>query len=276
MTEDILTTGLENGVFTIAFNRPNSMNAMTTAVGNRLADAVRLAARDPAVRLVILTGAGRAFSAGGDIKNLGQPDPLDPLAVKYGDDPIWNAPELRHQRLVESAQVFYQLHSMPKTTVAMVNGPAIGAGMTAALACDFRIMSDEAHFNCAYASMGLSGDIGSAYFLTAVVGAAKAREIMFFPRRIDAHEALRLGLATRVVPHEDLQDETLAFARQLADGPTLTLGHIKENLVAAQALDAHAAFDIEARNFLRCFQTEDHKEAVAAFKDKRAPIFRGR
>ena len=276
MSEELIKTRLEEGVFVLTFNRPDSMNAMTTALGNRVADALRLAIRDPEVRVVVLTGAGRAFCAGGDIKNLGEVDALDPLAAKYGNDPRWNGPEMRIQRLIEGAQVYYQLQSMPKPPIAMVNGPAIGAGMSPALSCDFRILSDKAYFNCAYANMALSGDIGTAYFLTQVVGTAKARELMFFPRKVEAQECLDLGLATRVVAHEQLEVETMAFARQLAKGPTLAFGHMKENLQAALELDPRTAFDIEARNFMRCFQTEDHKEAVAAFKEKRAPVFSGR
>lgn len=276
MSEELIKTRLEQGVFVLTFNRPDSMNAMSTAMGNRVADALRLAIRDPEVRVVVVTGAGRAFCAGGDIKNLGQPDALDPLAVKYGNNPVWNEPEMRIQRLNESAQVYYQLQSMPKPTIAMVNGAAIGAGMSPALACDFRILSDQAYFNCAYANMGLSGDIGTAYFLTKVVGTAKARELMFFPRKVEAEECLREGLATKVVAHAALEAETMAFARKLAEGPTLAYGHMKENLLAAMELDPRTAFDIEARNFMRCFQTEDHKEAVAAFKEKRKPAFKGR
>jgi 2-(1,2-epoxy-1,2-dihydrophenyl)acetyl-CoA isomerase len=276
MTDELIRTHLESGVFTLTFNRPESMNAMSTAMGNRVADALRMAARDPEVRVVIVTGAGRAFCAGGDIKNLGQGDPLDPLSVKYASTALWNEPEMRIQRLTEAAHVYYQLHTMPKPTIAMVNGPAIGAGMSPALACDFRIVSEDAYFNCAYANMGLSGDIGTAYFLTAVIGTAKARELMFLPRKVDAQEALRIGLATRVVAPDKLLDETTVFAQQLAEGPTLAYGHMKENLLAALEQDPRVAFDIEARNFMRCFQTEDHKEAVAAFKEKRKPVFRGR
>lgn len=276
MGEELIRTRLEDGIFTLTFNRPEAMNAMTTAMGNRIADALRLAARDPDVRVVVVTGEGRAFCAGGDIKNLGQVDQLDPLAVKHGNDPRWNDVEMRVQRLNESAMVFYQLHTMAKPTVAMVNGPAVGAGMSPALACDFRIMSDQAYFNCAYVNMGLSGDIGTAYFLTNVVGPARARELMLIPQKIDATMAERLGMVTRVVPHERLHAETMAFAEQLAHGPTLTYGHIKENLQAALEQDPRVAFDIEARNFMRCFQTLDHKEAVTAFKEKRKPAFSGR
>jgi 2-(1,2-epoxy-1,2-dihydrophenyl)acetyl-CoA isomerase len=274
--EELIKTKLEEGVFTLTFNRPDSMNAMTTALGNRVGAAMRLAARDPAVRVVVVTGAGRAFCAGGDIKNLGQADPQDPLAVQYGNDPIWNDTEMRIARLKESVLDYYLLQSMPKPTIAMVNGAAIGAGMAPALACDFRIMSENAFFLSGYANMGLSGDIGTAYFLTCVVGTAKARELMFFPDKVDAQEALRIGMVTRVVPPEKLEEETMAFARRLAAGPTLAYGHMKENLTAALELDPRTAFDIEARNFMRCFQTQDHKEAVTAFKEKRKPVFTGR
>ena len=137
-------------------------------------------------------------------------------------------------------------------------------------------MSDQAYFNCAYVNMALSGDIGTSYFLTQVVGPAKARELIMIPQKIDAAEAHRIGLAPKVVPHEELLAQTMAFARQFAAGPTLTYGHIKENLQAAIEQDPSVAFDIEARNFMRCFQTVDHKEAVMAFKEKRKPTFVGR
>jgi 2-(1,2-epoxy-1,2-dihydrophenyl)acetyl-CoA isomerase len=271
----LIKTQLEDGVFTITINRPESMNAMNQATGNRLREALRLSVRDPEIRVVIITGEGRGFSAGGDIKNLGKADPLDPLAVRYGDDPRWNGLEMRLERLNESAMTYYQLHAMPKPTIAMVNGAAIGAGVSLALACDFRVCSDQAFFNSGYANMALSGDIGISYFLTAVVGPAKARELLFFPRKVGAEEALRIGLVTKVVAHAQLQEQTMAMARELAAGPTLTFGHMKENLAAALELDPRTAFDIEARNFVRCFQTEDHKEAVTAFREKRRPVFKG-
>jgi 2-(1,2-epoxy-1,2-dihydrophenyl)acetyl-CoA isomerase len=274
--ESLIKPQLQDGILILAFNRPQAMNAMTQALVNRLRHAIRDAARDPDVRVVILTGEGRAFCAGGDIKNLGQPDAADPLAVRMAADPRWKGFEMYMDRLNEAAAANHLLRTMPKPTIAMVNGPSVGGGMAPALACDFRILSDQAWFNTGYVDIGLSGDAGTAYFLTCVVGPARARELMMLPRKIDATEALRLGLANRVVPHAALVEETMALARTLAGGPSLALGHIKENLNAAQSLDAREAFDVEARNFARCFQTEDHREAVAAFKEKRRPSFRGR
>ncbi len=273
--ETLIKTELDGGVFTITLNRPESMNAMNQAMGNRIRDAVRHAARDPEVRVVVVTGAGRAFCAGGDIKNLGKPDEEDTLAVRYGSDPRWNDTEMRVERLNETTMTYYQLQSMPKPTIAMVNGAAIGAGMAPALACDFRICSDRAVFNTGYANIALSGDIGTSYFLTCVVGTAKARELMFFPKTVSAQQALSMGLVTKVVPHDSLLEETMAMARELAAGPILAFGHMKENLSAAMEQDPRVAFDIESRNFVRCFQTQDHKEAVNAFKEKRKPVFTG-
>jgi 2-(1,2-epoxy-1,2-dihydrophenyl)acetyl-CoA isomerase len=274
--EQLIKTSLEDGIFTLAFNRPEAMNAMNQAVGNRVRPAIRLAARDPEVRVIVITGEGRAFCAGGDIRNLGKADAMDPLAAKYGDDPRWNQMEMRHERLIDSATAWDMLRTMPKPTIAMINGPAVGAGMTPALACDFRICSEAAFFNSGYINMGLSGDLGMTYHLVNVVGPAKAREILFFPRKIDAHEALRLGLVNKVVPAERLREETMAMARELGQGPTLVYGHLKENLTAAMELSAQNYFDLEARNFLRCFETLDHREAVTAFKEKRKPVFKGR
>ncbi|HEY6870040.1 MAG TPA: enoyl-CoA hydratase-related protein [Novosphingobium sp.] len=275
MSDELILTDLEHGVLTLTLHRPEAMNAMTTAMGNRFAAALDLARRDPDVRVVVVTGAGRGFCAGGDIKNLGQVDPQDPLAVKHGGSPRWNDVEMRVQRLNDAALAYYQLSAMPKPTIAMVNGPAIGAGMAPALACDFRVMSTAAYFNCGYANMGLSGDVGTAYHLVNVVGPARTRELMFMPRKIGAEEALRIGLVTRVAEPDGLLDTTMAVARELAAGPTLAYGHMKENIQAAVELDPRTAFDIEARNFMRCFQTEDHKEAVRAFKEKRKPVFTG-
>lgn len=273
--EPLIKTQFEEGVFIITFNRPECMNAMNQAFCNRMRDVLRMVSRDPDVRVVVVTGAGRGFSAGGDIKNLGRHDTEDPLATRMGNDPRWNEMEMRVERLNETALTYLLLETMPKPTIAMVNGPAVGAGMVPALACDFRICSDRAYFNSGYANLALSGDIGATYFLTRIVGPARAREILFFPRMLDAQESLQWGLVTKVVPHDSLVAETMAMARELASGPTLAFGHMKENLNAAVEQSAYVAFDIESRNFARCFQTVDHQEAVVAFKEKRKPVFRG-
>jgi 2-(1,2-epoxy-1,2-dihydrophenyl)acetyl-CoA isomerase len=274
--ENDVLSALDGGILTITINRPGRMNAVTTRVGNQLSRIVQIAAIDPDVRVVVVTGAGRGFCAGGDFKDIGAADQDDPLAAKWGDTPLWNGTEMRTQRVRASADAYYLLHSMLKPTIAMIRGPAIGAGMALALAPDMRIASETAIFVTGYANMALSGDIGTSFYLTHTVGPAKARELMFTGERLDAKAALAIGLVNRVVPDDLLEEETMALASQLARGPTLAYGYMKQNLNAAVEADACIAFDVEARNFIRCFETEDQKEATLAFREKRAPAFKGR
>ncbi|MGE0387890.1 MAG: enoyl-CoA hydratase/isomerase family protein [Gammaproteobacteria bacterium] len=263
-------------ICTITLNRPEVMNAVDNATGADIEAALSLAARDPDARVVIVTGEGRGFCAGGNMKSLGSPDQRDPVAVKWGSDPSWNGYDLRSRRLLRSAEGWTQMSTMSKPTIAMVNGPVVGAGCSLALAADFRIASDRSSFNSGYVARGLSGDVGGAWSAVNVLGPAKAREFLFFPRTIPADECLRMGLVNRVVPHEKLLEETMAMARELADGPPVAYAHLKENIDAAVQLHMHAALDIEARNFARCLNSEDCKEAVGAFLEKRKPVYKGR
>lgn len=266
----------DEGVLSLTLNRPDALNAMTTAMSARLGSALALAARDPRVRVVTITGAGRAFCAGGDLKARGSADASDPLAADLGDDPVWNAPELRQGRMIEGARSLLHLHTMAKPTVAIINGLAFGAGFAPALACDIRYMAESAWINLAYADQALSGTSGLAWLLTRVVGTARARELMFFPRRIPAHEALQLGLVHHVVPDADLRAQATVAVRKLASGPTVAYGHIKENLNAALTGDMQRTLEMEARNYVLCHQTQDYPEAMAALRDKRPPRFKGR
>lgn len=274
--QDSILSRIENGVQIITLNRPEVMNAIDSEVGGRLDEILQIAALDPDARVVVITGAGRGFCAGGNMKNLGTPDESDPLAAKWGRDPIWNSTEMRSGRLRRAAQTPYLLHTMAKPTIAMIHGPVVGAGMSLALACDFRLASPDATFNSGYLNRGLSGDFGANYFITSVLGPAKAREFLFFPRAIAADEAQRMGLITRMVPEGKLEEETMAMARKLADGPPIAMGHLKENINSAANDVPQVAFDIEARNFVRCLQTEDCKEAVASFLERRKAVFKGR
>jgi 2-(1,2-epoxy-1,2-dihydrophenyl)acetyl-CoA isomerase len=274
--QDSILSRIENGIQIITLNRPEVMNAIDSEVGGRLDEILQVAALDPDARVVVITGAGRGFCAGGNMKNLGTPDESDPLAAKWGKDPIWNGMEMRSGRLRRSAQTPYLLHTMGKPTIAMIHGPVVGAGMSLALACDFRLASPDATFNSGYLNRGLSGDFGANYFITSVLGPAKAREFLFFPRAVAADEAQRMGLITRMVPEGKLEEETMAMARKLADGPPIAMGHLKENINSAANDVPQVAFDIEARNFVRCLQTEDCKEAVASFLERRKAVFKGR
>jgi 2-(1,2-epoxy-1,2-dihydrophenyl)acetyl-CoA isomerase len=168
------------------------------------------------------------------------------------------------------------LHELPKPTIAMVRGAAAGAGLSLALACDLRIAGDTARFGTAFARVGYSGDFGGSYFLTRLVGTAKARELYFTADLVDAPQALALGLVNRVVPDARLEEETMALAARLARGPRVAYRYMKKNLNAAETGTLKDVFDLEAWHHTRTGMTEDHREAARAFVDKREPAFRGR
>jgi 2-(1,2-epoxy-1,2-dihydrophenyl)acetyl-CoA isomerase len=212
----------------------------------------------------VLTGAGRAFCAGGDVKAMAEGGNSD-------QTPEERIVDLR--RRMESARL---LHEIAKPTIAMVRGPAAGAGLSLALACDLRIAGADARFTTAFAKVGLSGDFGGHYFLTRIVGTAKARELYFTSPMIDATRALELGLVNRVVADAALEAETMALARSLANGPRVALGYMKQNLNLAEGASLAQVMDAEAMRHTRCSATEDHREAAAAFVAKRAPAFKGR
>lgn len=273
--EDLLSA-LDNGVLTITFNRPNAHNAFTLNMWSTLLKLLQDAAMDPAVRCVLLMGAGKSFCAGADVQTFGVVDTTDPMAVRYATDPVWTDIELRVARLVRNAGITKLLHSMGKPTVAAVRGAAAGAGLSMAAACDFRIAADNAKFVAAFARIGTSGDFGISYFLTKLVGAMKARELLFLGDRTDAQEALAMGLINRVVPDAELETEARALARRLADGPPVAYRLLKQNIITAETENLDAVIQVEARNMIRSLTTEDSKEAVRAFQEKREPKFSGR
>jgi 2-(1,2-epoxy-1,2-dihydrophenyl)acetyl-CoA isomerase len=168
------------------------------------------------------------------------------------------------------------LHEIPQPTIAMVNGPAAGAGLALALACDLRIASESARFITAFAKVGFSGDFGGCYFLSKLVGTAKARELYYTGEPLDAAQALALGIVNRVVPDSELANATMTLARRLARGPSIALGLMKQNFNAAETGTLAELLDLEASNQIKTGRTEDHLEAARAFVDKRAPVFTGR
>jgi 2-(1,2-epoxy-1,2-dihydrophenyl)acetyl-CoA isomerase len=167
------------------------------------------------------------------------------------------------------------LHTMPKVTIAMVNGHAVGAGLSLALACDIRIASDRAKLGTAFRNVGFSGDFGGSYYLTKIAGAEKARYLYFMGKIVEADEALSLGLVSKVFPHDDLEAETMKIADHIATGPTLAYARMKENLNRAETSDLGTALDAEALNMILSSQTKDHMEAARAFVEKRQPTFTG-
>jgi 2-(1,2-epoxy-1,2-dihydrophenyl)acetyl-CoA isomerase len=253
---------LDGRVLVLTLNRPQRLNALTPELHAQLREAVEHAAHDPEVGSLVLTGAGHAFCSGGDLGGRNQSQA--PLTLEQKAD------ELRHHG--ETARL---LHEMPKPTVAMLNGVAAGAGLALALACDLRIASHAAVLTTAYAKVALSGDLGVSYFLTHLVGAAKAAELLFLSEKVDAAEAHRIGLVNRVLEAATLRESTLGLARQLAQGPAVAFRYMKRNLVCAQTGSLAAVLESEAYGMARCGRTQDVKEAAAAFKDERAPVFKG-
>ena len=169
----------------------------------------------------------------------------------------------------------YTLHTMPKPTIAMVNGHAVGAGLSLALACDLRVASDQAKLGTVFRNVGFSGDFGGSYFLPRLVGMERARQLYFTGEILIAEEALKIGMVSRVVPHDKLEEETMALATQLAGGPTLAYARMKENLNRSASSDLLTLLDQEALNMRLSATTSDHREAAKAFVEKRSPTFAG-
>lgn len=261
---DELLESVDNGIATLTMNRPEKLNAVTRDMLKAMRAKLEGYAADPAIGAVILTGAGRAFCSGGDVGRM----------AGGGSDE--RGLEQRIMELRQSMEVSRILHELPKPTIAMIRGHAAGAGLSLALACDLRIAGESAKLTTAFVRVGLSGDYGGTYYLTKLVGSAKARELYMLSPTVDAGEAYRLNMVNRVVPDEALEAETMVIARRLADSARVTLSYIKRNMLAAEAGDFHACLDSEANHHARCSMTEDHLEASRAFVEKRKPAFKGR
>ena len=263
MSDSLLETA-ENGVVTLTMNRPAALNALTRDMLIAMQDALMRAAENPEARVIVLTGAGRGFCAGGDVKNMN--------ANADADEPLAERVHSLRRRM----EVSRLLHEIPKPTIAMMRGPAAGAGLSLALACDLRIVSETTRLTTAFARVGLSGDFGGSYFLTQLVGSAKAREMYFLSETVDAEQARALNLVTKVVSDASLEAETTEIATRLANGPAITLGYMKQNINAAESGSLAEVFDLEAAHHAATSLTEDHREAARAFVEKRPPVYKGR
>ena len=261
----------DNGVMTLTMNNPKARNAMTSEMMEKLREAIPRAATDSKVRCLVLTGAGGAFCAGGNVKgfasNAGRNEKETSAAASLED----RATGLRHQM-----EISRHLHEMPKPTLAIIPGPAAGAGLSLALACDLRFALDTAKITTAFSKIGVSGDYGGSFFLPYLVGAAKAKELYFTGDVITGQEAYDLGLVSRVASKDNFEQESKAFARKLAGLPTVAVGYMKKNLNAAQHGSLSDVFDLEASHMVRAFLTDDHKRAAVAFVNKEEPKFEGR
>jgi 2-(1,2-epoxy-1,2-dihydrophenyl)acetyl-CoA isomerase len=264
MSEELLLS-TENGVAVLTLNRPERLNALTRIMLSELRTQLASLAENPDIGCVVLTGSGRAFCSGGDVR-------VQAATAGKSDQ----SPEQRADQLRASMEASRLLHDMPKPTIAMVNGVAAGAGMSLALACDLRIAGESARMTTAFAKVGLSGDYGGTYFLTQLVGPSKARELYLTAEVLDASRLLALGVVTRVVPDTALVAETMALAGKFAAGPRVAYRYIKRNMKVAEEGTLSDALDAEAYGMLRSRETADHAEAARAFVEKRAPVFTGR
>ncbi len=254
-----------DGVALLTMNRPERLNALGGGMLPLLLEALEAAAADGEVGCVVLTGAGRGFCAGGDRK-----------ARATGERPPPATPEAGADALRARMECSRLLHEMPKPTIAMLNGVAAGAGMALALACDMRVAGESARMTTAFAKMGFSGDFGGHWLLSRLVGPARARELYFTSEVLDSARMVALGLANRVVPDAALRGETMALARRLGAGPRVAWRYMKRNMKVAEEGGLADALDAEALGMMRCQETEDHREALRAFAEKRPPAFKGR
>jgi enoyl-CoA hydratase/carnithine racemase len=264
MTYECLLYEVKDGIATLTLNRPDRLNALGGTLRQDLFDAVTRAGADPDVRAMVVTGAGKGFCSGGDVKAMGE--------AKAGQ---------RERPLIEKIapgrdRTLLAMREAPQPIIAAVNGAAAGAGMNLALGCDIRIASTAAKFTQAFVKRGLHPDWGGTYFLPRVVGMAKACEMIFTGDVIDAAEALRLGIVSRVVAPEELLPTAYDLARRIAAGPPVAIRLAKRSLYANEDLDLREALQIETMAQNICFETDDATEGIRAFGEKRAPVFKGR
>ena len=255
---------IKDGVATLTLNRPERLNALGDTLRDDLHDAITRSAADPDVRVMIVTGAGKGFCAGGDVKAMNE--------AKEGK---------RERPLIEKIapgrdRTLLAMRDAPQPIIAAINGAAAGAGMNLALGCDIRVASTAAKFSQAFVKRGLHPDWGGTYFLPRVVGMARAAEMIFTGEVIDAAEALRLGIVSRVVAPEELLPTVSELARKIAEGPPVAIRLAKHSLYANADRDLKSALEGETAAQNLCFETEDAREGIRAFIEKRAPVFRGR
>ena len=254
----------ENNILNITLNRPANKNALTKNMLDELLNILLKAEKDENLRAVFITGSGNAFCAGGDVKNMAnQEKDLSPLQNK--------SRQLR--RFMEISKL---LHTMPAITVAVISGAVAGAGFSIALACDYRIASKNAIFTTAFAKVGFSGDFGGSYFLTQLVGSAKARELYFFADVISSEKAYELGIINSIVDISILTTEANLLKNKILDSAPIALRYMKKNINIAEKGDLDALLDNEALHHSICGETEDNKNAVIAFRDKKKPTFLGK
>ncbi|MCI0485282.1 MAG: enoyl-CoA hydratase [Blastocatellia bacterium] len=263
MSEDVVLAQVSDKVATLTFNRPDKLNALNDELVAESIARLTEWSRDPEIGAVVVTGTGRAFCAGGDVSMMARPD--RPQTLEGNID-----------RLRQMQELSWLLYNMPKVTIAAVNGFAMGAGLGVCLSCDLRIASDQAKFGAAYAKVGFGGDFGTTWLLTHYAGAPKAKELLFLGEALDASKAHALGLVNRIIPAADLMAHVSEVASTIAHGPLTSFRYMKANVHFAASTDFRTLLDREAETHSRCGMTDDHKEGVRAFMEKRQPEFTGK
>lgn len=262
MPFDTITIQERDGVAHLVLNRPDKLNALSLQMGEELCAALEAVGRSPGARVLLLTGAGRAFSAGGDLASM---------------DAIAGNALLIDRGVRVYCEVARRLRQLPQPAVAKLNGDAFGGALGLAMACDFRLAREDARLGFAFTRVGLSGaDAGVSYFLPRLVGAPKAVELLFLGQVIEAREAERIGLVHRALPAEALDSASEELVARLAAGPPLALRATKQAVYEGLTRDMATDFQCEAYHQALCFQSEDHREGLRAFREKRAPVFQGR
>ncbi len=268
-TDDLLAE-VDDGVAVLTMNRPDRRNALSQPMLSALGSVLAQLESDESVGCVVLTGAGGAFCAGGDVKGMAE------SAAAGGARPERSLDASIHRQRLSQRATSGRLWSMPKPTIAALPGAAAGAGLSLALACDLRYAVEGAVLTTAFAKVALAGDYGGTWFLSQLVGSSKARELYYFSERMTAEDAERLGIVNAVFPVADFEQEVMSRARRLAAGPSVAYRYMKENLNRAVAGELGECLDLEATHHIHSSLTEDHREAARAFVDKREPQFRGR
>ena len=260
---DELLCELRDRVATVTLNKPEKRNALGDILTPALREVLLRLEADPTVGCVVITGAGKAFCAGGDVTEMGSTTPT----VKRAQD----------ERVAELTRkqeaLTLRLYELAKPTIAALPGPAAGAGLSIALACDLRLAADTAFLTTAFVNIGLSGDYGSSWFLNRLVGQAKAKELMFLSERVGAEECLRLGLVNGVFPAATFREDAHAYAKRIANGPATALRLMKRNLNRGALQGLRESLAMEAQHLVLSGQSEDAKEAISAFVEKRTPNF---
>ena len=257
-----LMTSVLDGVLVLTINRPERRNAMSPEIYAAMLDALTRAIDDKDIGSIVLTGAGSAFSAGGDVARMAGATTEE---LSY---------EQKITRLRGRARISEMLHTMDKPTIAMIRGPAVGAGLSIAMACDMRFADTSARLGTAFLNVGLSGDFGGHYFLPRLVGMAKARELYLTTPILNAQESLSIGLLNQVLEPDFLEPTVMSIARKLAQGPRTAMAYMKQNLNNAMHASLANVIDGESWRHIRCTETADHKEATQAYVEKRTPIFK--